>query len=273
MPTDELRDQIARRVREDVRLRLGPRAIEQAANGPIMLSGTEADAIADAALADVAPELERLRGELAEAQEVTIASLDSQVERFREEVADLHRALVKEIGRAKQAEAKLADYRAAAGAEADLADELKAELSATRRERDALKAELAEARAAIHQVFDCWADPFGNWTAEQADAARAQKSQMLQRLLTALDTPSAPESTREDPIEAIAKAGPAIWAAKHRPVSVASPGNDGFRYVPAPEKPTHIGGRANAEDCPACEGTNPPYPFICPGEPETPGED
>jgi hypothetical protein len=28
----------------------------------------------------------------------------------------------------------------------------------------------------------------------------------------------------------------------------------------------HIGGRANAEDCPACEGTNPPYPFTCPGE-------
>jgi hypothetical protein len=27
----------------------------------------------------------------------------------------------------------------------------------------------------------------------------------------------------------------------------------------------HIGNRANAEDCPACHGTNPPYPFICPG--------
>jgi hypothetical protein len=27
----------------------------------------------------------------------------------------------------------------------------------------------------------------------------------------------------------------------------------------------HIGGRANAEDCPACTGTNPDYPFICPG--------
>jgi hypothetical protein len=27
----------------------------------------------------------------------------------------------------------------------------------------------------------------------------------------------------------------------------------------------HIGNGANAEDCPACEGTNPPYPFICPG--------
>lgn len=28
-------------------------------------------------------------------------------------------------------------------------------------------------------------------------------------------------------------------------------------------RPEHIGG--NAEDCPGCEGTNPPYPFICPG--------
>ncbi|MEU7293347.1 hypothetical protein AB0A76_09105 [Streptomyces exfoliatus] len=27
--------------------------------------------------------------------------------------------------------------------------------------------------------------------------------------------------------------------------------------------PVHVGG--NAEDCPACTGTNPPYPFICPG--------
>lgn len=29
--------------------------------------------------------------------------------------------------------------------------------------------------------------------------------------------------------------------------------------------PVHIGGGANAEDCPACTGTNPPYPFTCPG--------
>jgi hypothetical protein len=27
--------------------------------------------------------------------------------------------------------------------------------------------------------------------------------------------------------------------------------------------PVHVGG--NAEDCPACHGTNPPYPFACPG--------
>jgi hypothetical protein len=29
--------------------------------------------------------------------------------------------------------------------------------------------------------------------------------------------------------------------------------------------PQHIGNGANAEDCPACSGTNPPYPFVCPG--------
>lgn len=30
-------------------------------------------------------------------------------------------------------------------------------------------------------------------------------------------------------------------------------------------EPVHIGGQTNAEDCPACTGTNPDYPFICPG--------
>jgi hypothetical protein len=29
--------------------------------------------------------------------------------------------------------------------------------------------------------------------------------------------------------------------------------------------PVHVGGNVNAEDCPACTGSNPPYPFICPG--------
>jgi hypothetical protein len=27
--------------------------------------------------------------------------------------------------------------------------------------------------------------------------------------------------------------------------------------------PQHLGGGANAEDCPACHGSNPPYPFTC----------
>jgi hypothetical protein len=38
------------------------------------------------------------------------------------------------------------------------------------------------------------------------------------------------------------------------------------------EKPKHIGGRANAEDCPACTGDL-PYPWICPGNaPESPAD-
>lgn len=35
--------------------------------------------------------------------------------------------------------------------------------------------------------------------------------------------------------------------------------------------PVHIGNRVNAEDCPGCSGTNPPYPFICPAQPGDPG--
>ncbi|MFD9368800.1 hypothetical protein ACFWA6_14000 [Streptomyces sp. NPDC060020] len=33
--------------------------------------------------------------------------------------------------------------------------------------------------------------------------------------------------------------------------------------------PVHIGQGENAEDCIACRGTNPPWPFLCPG-PEQP---
>ncbi|MFE5628454.1 hypothetical protein [Streptomyces sp. NPDC056543] len=40
---------------------------------------------------------------------------------------------------------------------------------------------------------------------------------------------------------------------------------DEHQEQPPAAPPAHIGGRANAEDCPACAGTNPPYPFICPG--------
>ncbi|MGY4931591.1 hypothetical protein ACWD7T_10800 [Streptomyces sp. 900116325] len=33
---------------------------------------------------------------------------------------------------------------------------------------------------------------------------------------------------------------------------------------------THLAKGANAEDCPACKGTNPPYPFLCPGPEQQP---
>jgi hypothetical protein len=51
----------------------------------------------------------------------------------------------------------------------------------------------------------------------------------------------------------------------------ASGGTESKAVVKDSLKPEHIGGRANAEDCPACSGTNPPYPFICPGEPVASG--
>ncbi|MGC4918677.1 hypothetical protein [Streptomyces albogriseolus] len=39
--------------------------------------------------------------------------------------------------------------------------------------------------------------------------------------------------------------------------------------TPAAPVPTHLGNKANAEDCPACkaEARNLPYPFLCPAEP------
>lgn len=36
--------------------------------------------------------------------------------------------------------------------------------------------------AAMRKVLDCWPDPTGAWTAEQADAARAMKRQILELL-------------------------------------------------------------------------------------------
>ncbi|WP_370667065.1 hypothetical protein [Streptomyces sp. IBSBF 2507] len=40
---------------------------------------------------------------------------------------------------------------------------------------------------------------------------------------------------------------------------------DTGRQAAAGPNPQHLGGKANAEDCPACWDTNPPYPFLCPG--------
>lgn len=39
---------------------------------------------------------------------------------------------------------------------------------------------------------------------------------------------------------------------------------------PASVPRAHLGDGANAEDCDGCAGTNPPYPFICPGQPKEP---
>lgn len=36
-------------------------------------------------------------------------------------------------------------------------------------------------------------------------------------------------------------------------------------HVEATRGVGHLPAGSNAEDCPACAGTNPPYPFLCPG--------
>jgi hypothetical protein len=48
-------------------------------------------------------------------------------------------------------------------------------------------------------------------------------------------------------------------------------GGPNTRIVWDDPEPEHTGG--NAEDCPACAGTNPPYPFICPRPAAAPSAD
>lgn len=43
--------------------------------------------------------------------------------------------------------------------------------------------------AAMRKVLDCWPDPSGAWTAEQADAARAMKRRILELLAEPYATP------------------------------------------------------------------------------------
>ncbi|MFJ6729434.1 hypothetical protein ACIQPQ_31480 [Streptomyces sp. NPDC091281] len=86
----------------------------------------------------------------------------------------------------------------------------------------------------------------------------------------------------EQPAELTEPDNPTAWAlAQHigdHPISTVQAA---FRYLgmaltlkvqDEPDAaPVHVGGRANAETCPACrERSNPPYPFLCPAEPGTP---
>lgn len=132
-------------------------------------------------------------------------------------------------------------------------------------ERDALKAELAAMQ-------------------EQIEGERKDYSESWQRLMKRTDEAEhkslAAERRYVDAVGELAEARAAIERARgvlaaahayeidelvadtlaaldasHRPENTA-------------EDPRHTGG--NAEDCPACSGTNPPYPFICPGTPESP---
>jgi rubrerythrin len=79
-----------------------------------------------------------------------------------------------------------------------------ANLADARAQRDALK-------AAIEDVETCWPDPFGNWSAEEAHAARAVKEHMLRRLLAALAGEDVTKATEDR--WACPRCGSARWVA------------------------------------------------------------
>lgn len=60
-----------------------------------------------------------------------------------------------------------------------------------------------------------------------------------------------------DPVHRFTVARADVLAALNSPPETLTPADDEAAVPP---------GR-NAEDCPRCTGTNPPYPFICPGHP------
>jgi hypothetical protein len=67
---------------QSVQLRLGPNALRMAATGPIRLSGGECYQVADAVLAVVRPELDRLAAELGRVRaELTTAKADRETAR------------------------------------------------------------------------------------------------------------------------------------------------------------------------------------------------
>lgn len=130
-------------------------------------------------------------------------------------------------------------------------------------ERGALKAAIAQVRA------DCEAMTAGQH-GDDTDhkiwlkGVYAQAKRVL-NILAALDAPETPEN--------------GDWLKNLADMSLAA-AREKFGPTFAPETPgdgpaKHIGGRANAEDCPACRpeiDKTVLYPYICPGEPETPGD-
>ncbi|HEY9413731.1 MAG TPA: hypothetical protein VIQ30_03150 [Pseudonocardia sp.] len=89
---------------------------------------------------------------------------------------------------------------------------------------------------------------------DKAEAERDQARAALERVRHELAAIESDRKRLDDDCDAFGD-GYADAAARLRATL------DEHQEQPAPA--THIGG--NAEDCPACAGTNPPYPFICPG--------
>ena len=171
--------------------------------------------------------------------------------------------------------ARVQDWRTSTGAGIRLADELRAE-------RDALAAGVPLVCSDERHKTKVFALEIARSTAEQrAKRAEAERDQArgavrsalpdLRRAVDCLDATCRYHGDRLDPdeygrryrAEACCDTGiePRRAREARQTLDHLRAALDEHQEQPAPA--THIGG--NAEDCPACAGTNPPYPFICPG--------
>jgi hypothetical protein len=209
----------------------------------------------------------------------------------RREVAELRRtplAAEEEIRRLRAG--LVTESRAADDVIADLEELIKTERQqheATLAEVERLQAELAEAKASAESVHGALMKAY-----EQQNDAYAEVS--WKRLDEQRERAEKAEAERDALKAAIAEAVKQIrkWMDPDDTGPLFAPGFASEvdrtlkRYIgehvlaalAVPEshqagntKPKHIGNGANAEDCPACTGDI-PYPWICPGEPEAPGD-
>jgi hypothetical protein len=168
-------------------------------------------------MADCEQRVERLK------EQLRLADIDSQNADADRDRMEAERDLLREtLAESDLGAQVLAQWEAIAAADADR-DRLEAELAEARdmfkrvcqgsgvfeaqldlmtqmrnsekARADALVAERDVFKTAIADAFGRWPDPFGSWTAEQADAARTMKTYMLARLNAALAAPESPEET------------------------------------------------------------------------------
>ncbi len=154
-------------------------------------------------------------------------------------------------------------------ADADRSEEVIGELNEqvvrAIKQAEAAIARAAEERATLHQLFEGFARLLAtssrDWSAYRVDA-------WLYAIVCGWDCEEAVhgDTCVHGAMDEMAHAFG--WDADT--VAKARRYRNAVRALAPPEPgppPVHIGGRVNAEDCPACSGTNPDWPFICPGEP------
>ncbi|MFF7142292.1 hypothetical protein ACFZB5_13720 [Streptomyces nodosus] len=116
-------------------------------------------------------------------------------------------------------------------------------------ERDELREEITTAESKLANMAKSRND--WQWSAEDAQRTTRVQRERAEQAEAAIERVRAAADKLADGTEAGFRAALAIRESLDEPKE----------QPPA----QHLGNKANAEDCPACTGTNPPYPFICPG--------